>query len=633
MDDTISTNRESSGWRTMTRSSLQLRRLALLGPNKSAASIDFKSGINVICGASDTGKSFIVEAIDFLLGGTGPLRDIPERIGYGNGRFTIATADDEKYTFERSVEGGQYRLFNGSLDDKEAGEDVVIIKPKHAHGKRDNISGWLLSSVGLLDRRIRKNVKGETRSLSFRDLARLIIVQENEIIKRDSPFQTGQFITKTSEYSALKLLLTGVDDNALVAESESHEVAGRVTAKVELIEQWLADLQTELEDVGTERAEVENQLEHINKSIDDKRDSFEQSQKNLNQLTKIRANIYSGKEKINDRIHEIQELLARFELLDNHYKIDIERLLAIQESGSLFVHQDKVPCPLCGALPAHQHLTESCDWDVEIVVQAASVEIDKINRLSKELAKTVIDLREELGELDKQIKGIEERFTSIDVEIREIMLPEVGRGRVSFTEIVDKRSEVRKTIEMFERVDRLEKQKIELLAETDIRASIDVSVTDLSKTVLNELAEQIEKLLKAWHFPDAERVYFDEKLVDFVINGKPRGSRGKGLRAITHAAVTIGLMEYCIKKSLPHPGFVVLDSPLLSYYAPEGEEDSLEGTDLKDRFYEYLVSEHSDNQIIIIENEHPLDELLDRITFTDFTRNPDKGRYGFFPYR
>lgn len=617
----------------MARRSLQLRRLALLGPSKDAASIGFKSGINVICGASDTGKSFIVEAIDFLLGGTGPLRDIPERIGYDNGRFIIETEDGETCTFERSVEGGHYRLFDGVLDDEETGKDPVIIKAKHAYGKKDNISGWFLSRIGLLNKRIRKNARGETRSLSFRDLARLIIVQEMEIIKQISPFQTGQFISKTSEFSVLKLLLTGVDDSSLVAESESPKDAGGVTAKVELIEQWLADLQAELEDIGAERTEVEFQLERLNKSIGETRESLEKSQENLNYSVKLRADLYSEREGVNDRINEILELIARFELLENHYKIDIERLSAIQEAGALFVYQEKARCPLCGALPEHQHLTDPCDGDVETVVQAAGVEINKIKRLSEELVKTVIDLREELGELHKRIEGIEEKYNSIDIDIREIVSPSIGGVRTAFAELIDKRSEAQKTLEIFDRIDHLESQRNKLLEETDTSGPIAPSVTDLSRTILDELAKQIEQLLSAWHFPGAKRVYFDDQSGDFVIDGKPRGSRGKGLRAITHAAVTLGLMEYCTKNSLPHPGFVVLDSPLLSYYEPEGEEDSLIGTDLKDRFYEYLVSVHSDNQVIIIENEHPSSGLLDRITFTDFTRNPDQGRYGFFPYK
>jgi hypothetical protein len=76
----------------------------------------------------------------------------------------------------------------------------------------------------------------------------------------------------------------------------------------------------------------------------------------------------------------------------------------------------------------------------------------------------------------------------------------------------------------------------------------------------------------------------------------------------------------------------VLDSPLLAYYAPESEEDSLVGSDLKVRFYDYLASNHRESQIIIIENEHPPSDLAGEVVMTDFTKNPNEGRYGFFPY-
>ena len=143
----------------------------------------------------------------------------------------------------------------------------------------------------------------------------------------------------------------------------------------------------------------------------------------------------------------------------------------------------------------------------------------------------------------------------------------------------------------------------------------------------------MERILEAWDFPDTGSVHFDETSMDFVINGKLRGNRGKGLRAITHAAATLGLLEFCKERSLPHPGFVVLDSPLLAYYKPEGEGDSLQGTALKQKFYKYLIEEHSDSQVIIVENEHPPEAFDGQLGLTVFTKNPLHGRFGLFPLK
>jgi len=95
--------------------------------------------------------------------------------------------------------------------------------------------------------------------------------------------------------------------------------------------------------------------------------------------------------------------------------------------------------------------------------------------------------------------------------------------------------------------------------------------------------------------------------------------------------VKTGLMEFCRERSLPHPGFVVLDSPLLAYWKPEGDEDDLRGTDLKEMFYRYLLGLRKDSQVIIIENEHPPNFVSGEGNVVVFTKNPHHGRYGFFP--
>jgi hypothetical protein len=89
-------------------------------------------------------------------------------------------------------------------------------------------------------------------------------------------------------------------------------------------------------------------------------------------------------------------------------------------------------------------------------------------------------------------------------------------------------------------------------------------------------------------------------------------------------------LEFCQEKSLPHPGFVILDSPLLAYFKPEGDDDlELQGTDLKERFYQYLIQHHgSDSQVIIIENQHPPSSVENDLAITVFTRNPSEGRFG-----
>jgi len=97
----------------MTAPGLRIRHLTFRGLARPPALVSFDAGLNVVFGASNTGKSFIVDTIDFMLGGKGPLRDIPERVGYDRILLAIETIDGQEFTIQRSTNGGAFRVFDG----------------------------------------------------------------------------------------------------------------------------------------------------------------------------------------------------------------------------------------------------------------------------------------------------------------------------------------------------------------------------------------------------------------------------------------------------------------------------------------------------------------------------------------
>lgn len=610
---------------------IQIRKISFLGSRVAPALIDFDQNLSVVCGASDTGKSFLVEAIDFLLGGK-ELRDIPELSGYDKARIAIESSKKGLWTFERSIAGGNYRIFEGNIEAATDAKESGTMKMKHAAGREDNISGWLLGAIDLLSKSVRKNANGDCRSLSFRDIARLIIVNEQEIIRQNSPFLTGQYVSKTAEKSTLKLMLTGADDSAIVPADTRKQSESNDQVKAEILEQWIADVEDEITEHGFGREELEEQLEKLEESISSSREQLQLAQSQLNEMITQRREIVKNREAIKDRIDDIANMLERFDLLKAQYVTDLHRLMAIEESGSLFVHHERVPCPLCGALPEAQHSAEECDGDVESIVIAAVAEMEKIKRLASDLDSTVTSLRDESVRLSEDLIEIESKFNGVDSKIKSAIAPELSDVQSNYSELVDKRSKVVLLLSVFNKLDKLCAQREELFGYEEETGNQNIAAK-LSTQILHDFSKTVERILDAWDFPDTGSVYFDETSMDFVINCKLRGNRGKGLRAITHAAVTLGLLEFCKERSLPHPGFVVLDSPLLAYYKPEGEGDSLQGTTLKQKFYKYLIEEHSDSQVIIVENEHPPDSFEGQLGLTVFTKNPQQGRFGLFPLK
>ena len=193
--------------------------------------------------------------------------------------------------------------------------------------------------------------------------------------------------------------------------------------------------------------------------------------------------------------------------------------------------------------------------------------------------------------------ALEQDVLEVSTKIETELAPNLRAIRTSYAELADKRAEVREALGIYQNLKDLEDRRTALeLEEKDGPGN--TADANLPASSLDKFSVEVQKILQNWHFPNADRVFFDQKTRDLVINGKNRTSFGKGLRAITQSAFTIGLLEYCKQQGTPHPGFALLNSPLLSYKEPDGADDDLRHTDLKMRFYDYLKQISDDQQVI-----------------------------------
>lgn len=611
----------------MTMSPFILRHLCFTGPCKQPALVIFDRGLNVIYGASETGKSFVLESIDFMLGGRPPLRDIPERVGYDRIFLGLETTENGAFTLVRSIDGGQFQLYEGLHQSVPADVKPKVLADRHDSDSVDNLSSFLLSKIALNGKRVRKNAKGETKGLSFRDLCHLCLVSEGDIQKQGSPIESDQFVLKTSEFATFKLLLTGVDDSALVSVSKDEELSQSSSSKIAFIDELLVSYREKIGEDDSQ--ELKDQLAKLESIVVGEQQVLRVSEEQYQSLLDRRNDLRRRHENGLERRGEIEELLARFALLDESYRSDLARLEGIRETGLLVAVLSPQTCPLCGADPAHQHCDGDCDGNLEANIVAVDVESAKIIQLRHELEETIRQLGHEGESFDRLMPKLRDDIHKLEAEIQKLGVG-LADKRTIYTELIEKRSAVRAKLSLLYQIEDLETRRKKLEDVSEGTGTQSLGIVDLSSTTLDLFAQQVEQMLKAWNFPDSERVHFDQNNRDIVINGKRRGSRGKGLRAITHAAFIIGILEFCRAQNKPHPGFLILDSPLLAYREPEGTEDDLRGTDVQDKFYEYL-SRWTDKQIIIIENIDPPADIQARSTSTFFSQNPHHGRYGFFP--
>lgn len=612
--------------------SMRFTHLVFRGPTKAPAMIEFRAGLNLIYGPSNTGKSSILDAIDFMFGRTRQLKELPEHEGYEEIFLGLNFKDDGAYTLVRSLQGGNFTCFEGLLFERPDDQTGQILRPGDPSKTMGSIRDFILERLGLSDKYFKKNQQNEKERLTLRNVAPLVIVNERDIQREESPYISEQYTKVTVDKSRLRFLLTGVDDGKLVPEEKQREVISR-QARLQLLSEFIEESEGQISSLGegeNPRVDLEAQLERLGQSLARERQILSNSEAQYREALGTRNQLRTSCAETEDRLAEISEMLARFALLGTQYSTDLMRLESIREAGQLFFALPSENCPVCGAKPEHHDPSGDCDASTEEIVAAAEGEQNKIRSLQRELSDVVGKLRQEKLEVERQLPELRASLQHANSALSDIS-PQVSAQRNRFSEFLDKKSEIERNIELFENLDRLHQKQREIEQEGKTEVTDDDVSSPLPTKALFDLSKCVASFLDKWGLADEPSVHFDKDTRDFVINGKHRSSNGKGHRAITHAAATLGLLKYSEAKNLAHPGFVLLDSPLLAYEEPEDENDDLSGTDVNLHFLESLAAWKS-TQTIILENKKSIPtKFSEGEGITRFTKSEKQGRYGFFP--
>jgi DNA repair ATPase RecN len=169
----------------MTYAGWHIEQLKFTGNDDKESLLDFAPGLSLIYGASNTGKSFAVKALDFMLGGQKELPKVKEREPYNRLWLDIAFSHDHKVSLERAIVGGGFKLH-------EAEQAARTLAPKHDANNPANISTFLLTQMGAAGRKVSVDAAGTHNNLTFRDIAGVVLTNEIAIQSDNSPVESGE---------------------------------------------------------------------------------------------------------------------------------------------------------------------------------------------------------------------------------------------------------------------------------------------------------------------------------------------------------------------------------------------------------------------------------------------------------
>lgn len=588
-----------------------IKKIILTTNDGMTSDVELKSGLNIIYGESNTGKSLIIDCIDYLYGAKTHRFDQKlniNKIGLivsvdGNDIYLTRELDSNFIEVSSNVsyiEGGKYNAYTGK-------RPINIL--------------WL-QLMGIEDEvKIVQTLTGKNQRLTLRTFYHLFLIDEDKAINKNSVLSSGTGKNKgvdTAVLSALLYLATGKNYLPDKVGNDAPTRKARKDAVQKFVDRSMAKLADQkISELMNLSKETPAELQH---SIDQIIDEIGAAEGILEEQNNLRTSISKQITEIENEINEAQVLFNRNKALATQYASDIKRLTFIAEgdiNGTVLPHLDR--CPFCnGELSKDQN--DSC-------IDAAIAEVNKIEIQIRDLDSVQESLVSEIAQLDGEKLKLEEQRRQVDLKIRREVHPQIS-------ELKDKLASYTMALNQYKAKEMIDKFSNVLLSELKVTEEEESESTKVNipqkfdEMFTDDIESELKELLKECNYHNYVGSRFDTSDYDVVVNGHLKKSQGKGFRAFLNTLLSLAIQNCLINYRKYVPRIFAVDSPILSLKEREdhiGEEHTSET--MKVGLFNYFVNNQHERQMIIIENDIPNIDYMDS-NLIHFTKDESNGRYG-----
>ena len=598
-----------------------IKKLIVSGGGHNASIIDFKPGLNFILGPSNTGKSLVMDCLDYMFGFS-PKKNRPSKIvdnNHGYERITLHLATDQgTVILERKI-GDTKITVSGSGSSVEHGTYSV------GHQAKKNINNIYLHLLGIDEPHfVRSAEKGsKTQELTWRSMLHLFFIKQADVARESSALLAPNSVGYTVSAAVLLYLLTGQDANDLAADEDPKISEAKKKALIGYI-------QDKVKEFTSKREELEATLSHSDttdprSNVEQVRREITELQKELNAATQESQQLMSQIYEWNSKLSESRTVEYNFSVLRQQYQSDIRRIGFIVEGASnISPVCNKIKCPICGE-------ETECAYDT-VFINSSAAELEKIKKHLSELGDAQHSVNCQQKIIIAKIHKLEEKKKSIDTFISKQLQPKLS----IFEEQLEQQLKI---IRLTSELDVVRQSEIQ--CKSDLFNKEHEEISELSKHniyddydyyIIQGFEERLKNILKESKVGGATSARLNMETFDIEINGSKKSvSMGGGFCGILNTITTLTISGYLIDLGGKAPGFYAVDSALTQLSEAEYKEQS---STIKHNFIRYLISHAHERQVIIVEQAKrmpfiPVESDEDDIHVIRFSRNKNEGRYGF----
>lgn len=418
-----------------------IKRIAVSGIDVKYSAVDFNKGVNIIHGPSNTGKSYVLNCINFMFGSDS--KAIPftkSATGYDTVIMRMENDDGDFAEFERKIKDGK----NGETG---AGKVKVTTSIEGCAGGDYSVSDkeysdFLLGLFGISKRhQIIANQSFDPNDLTIRMIFHFFFLDEEHIFKKDTAFYSSSYKKPTAHIMSLLFLIEGNDYKEIIPEESAAEKERKAVQKTGVI----LYLNQKIQELTQRRGEIEQAVAKIGDvDIETEMDSIVAEVESIDQqivsATEESRALLEQVYSISSKLEEARFLRDRYKVLKSQYNSDIRRLQFITdgEKKSNNIHR-LVKCPFCDNEMREQQPTHIS------YIEASGAELERVSTLLADLREAEKDINEEIVSLESQINALNSHNDEVTKLISRQLKPraaELGSMMASYKRVLQMRQEI-----------------------------------------------------------------------------------------------------------------------------------------------------------------------------------------------
>ncbi|MGQ4534592.1 AAA family ATPase [Dermabacteraceae bacterium P13115] len=591
-------------------------------PAKPDSEIQFTNGLNIICGPSNSGKSWVLECIDYAFGKDAEKFVLDEATGYTEVGMHLSTPQGG-ITLRRPIGAGSTTVEVASTHPNiESGK----YKAKHtaSHLSVDSILLKLIGYENPEALKVITNQEFKTKALTWRTFWPAFYADEDRISIKTSILLPTQGTQQTGAKCALASLATGRDYAAWAQQEATETKKVKNTAIIEYLEKQPEQISARIELIdkvlGTsDEDEIKIRISEISQVM-------EQVQQRISEALTEGQRIVGQLQQVREKAAELSALRARYEELSASYQARIARLEFVEQGGHLLRNHPAADlCPVC-------------DSELD---SAAEHDLRELNHTEcEELMMRLADLQMTLCQMDADQEALQLQQMSLQGEtdritqlIRGDLQPELSSLRSALDNhnaLIAMRGERE---ELITRQRQIEEELKERRKRKFSKGNFN-PLGEFSDDFWEAMDTNLLDTLGACAFPSLKTAKFSRQLFDATINGKSKAKQGQGYRSFVNTAVMLALRDYLVTdRAIHNPGLLVIDTPLLGLDDQQLDPELMDVREkIPQALYEHLINVQDQGQVIIADNTKfmpDLETIDNDCNLIRFTRRRDQGRFGF----